>query len=185
MKNKKQAAATGIIAATLAFGGAGIAMAASGDSAQPTSSSDSEETRITGTVQAPPEETAPDGTEVEMTDAEEAAALEGLATITPEEAEAAALAAVPGTASEVELDDEDGFVVYEIEVNAADGSVTEVLVDAGDGSVLAQEAEDADDANEADEADDDDDASESNEATETGTPEQSEAGETGTEAPGN
>lgn len=176
MQNKtKYAAATGILAATLALGGAGIAIA----------TSDADDTTVTGTVQAPPEETAPDGTEVEMTDAEEAAALEGLATITPEEAEAAALAAVPGTASEVELDDEDGFVVYEIEVNAADGSVTEVLVDAGDGSVLAQEAEDADDANEADEVDDDDDASESNEATETGTPEQSETGETGTETPGN
>lgn len=180
MKNKKQAAATGIIAATLAFGGAGIAMAANTDPAQPSSSTtDTEEPSITGTLQSPPDATGPDGTELEMSDAEEAAALEGLATITPEDATAAALAAVPGTAGAAELEDEDGFVVYEVEVTAADGTVTEVIVDAGDGSVLAQEAEDADDANEADEAD------EADEANETGTPEQSETGETGTVAPGN
>ncbi|WP_405219111.1 PepSY domain-containing protein [Agrococcus sp. Ld7] len=144
MQNKKKyAVATGIVAATLALGGAGIAMA----------TSDSEDTAVTGTVEAPPEETAADGTEVETTDAEEDATLRDLATVTPDEAEAAALAAVPGTIREVDLDDEDGFVVYEVEVTAADGTVTGVLIDAGDASVLAQEAEDADD--DGDDADDD------------------------------
>lgn len=41
----------------------------------------------------------------------------------------------------ITLDDEDGFVVWEAEVTQKDGRVVEVLIDAGDGSVLAQETE--------------------------------------------
>ena len=89
-------------------------------------------------------------------------------TITPEEAEAAALAANPGaTAIEVELENENGAQVYEVELDNG----LEVMVDANDGTVLGTEQEDADesaddtdnvqyeveDADEADDADDVDD----------------------------
>ena len=172
MKNlKKKAAVTGIIATTLAFGGAGLAMAVNPDNAQPSSSAtDEQDPSYTGTVQAPQDATSPDGTDTELSEADEAASLQGLATVTPEEATAAALAAVPGTAGDAMLEDENGYVVYEVQVTAADGSVVEVKVDAGDASVLAQEADEAEGADE---------------ATENGTEQQDETGENGAEDPNN
>ncbi|MGQ9756173.1 MAG: PepSY domain-containing protein [Desulfotomaculales bacterium] len=71
-------------------------------------------------------------------EAAEAAALEGKAKITPAQAQAAALAAVPGTALKTELDNENGNLVYSVEVKTAQG-VKDIKVDAGDGKVLAQE----------------------------------------------
>jgi uncharacterized membrane protein YkoI len=65
-----------------------------------------------------------------------------LATIDQAAAEKAALDAVPGTVKEAELGDENGFVVWEVEVQASDGTFQEVKVDAGNGQILAQEAED-------------------------------------------
>jgi uncharacterized membrane protein YkoI len=56
-------------------------------------------------------------------------------------AEKAALDAVPGEVREVELESESGFVVYEVEVAGNDGTLHEVVVDAGNGKVLAQETE--------------------------------------------
>ncbi len=56
------------------------------------------------------------------------------------QAEAAALAAVPGEVVKSKLDDEDGYLVWQIDVRHAKG-VTEVAVDAGNGKVLATEAE--------------------------------------------
>ena len=71
------------------------------------------------------------------------------ATITPEEAKAAALAVIPGTtAIEVELENEHGMQVYEVELDNG----LEVMVDANDGTVLGPEQEDADGS--ADDADD-------------------------------
>jgi len=65
------------------------------------------------------------------------------ATITAEEAKAAALEAYPGTTVvQVELEREHGTLVYEVGLD--DG--LEVLVDAGDGTVLGPEQEAADDA---------------------------------------
>ena len=61
--------------------------------------------------------------------------LKSLARITPEQAGAAALAQVPGTVKKVELENEDGNVVYGVEIETADGQ-TDVKVDAGDGRVL-------------------------------------------------
>jgi uncharacterized membrane protein YkoI len=180
MKNlKKKAAVTGIIATTLAFGGAGIAMAANPDSTQAPSSSptDQQEPLYTGTVQAPSDGTAPDGTDTELSEAEEAASLQRLAKITPEQASAAALAAVPGTAGNAVLGDENGSVVYEVPVTAADGSVVEVKIDAGDASVLAQEADEAEGTENG--------SGEQDEATETGSGQQNETGENGVEDPSN
>ena len=59
-----------------------------------------------------------------------------LAKIDMDQAMAAALAAVPGKVLKAELDDENGFLVYEIEVVAANKNVMKVKVDAGDGKVL-------------------------------------------------
>lgn len=61
--------------------------------------------------------------------------LKSLARITPEQASAAALAQVPGTVKKVELENEDGNVVYGVEIKTADGE-SDVKVDAGDGRVL-------------------------------------------------
>lgn len=59
-----------------------------------------------------------------------------LAKISLEEARAAALAESPdATCSEGELDDEDGYLVYEIEL-VQDGREVDVLIDAGNAAVL-------------------------------------------------
>lgn len=168
-KSVTRTIATGAVAAALVLGGAGVVAATTGaalpgathaasSTPAPGAGGDShdQETAIVGTIAAPPE--ADEATEKSETAAEETAreaaetkALEALATVTPDEAKAAAVKVVPGTVNKVELDEEDGFVVYEVEVTAADGTVTEVIIDAGNGSVLAQETEDANEANEADE----------------------------------
>ena len=50
-----------------------------------------------------------------------------------------------GEVKKTELDDEDGFVVYDVDVLGKDGKTTELKVDAGDATILAQETEDNDD----------------------------------------
>jgi uncharacterized membrane protein YkoI len=64
--------------------------------------------------------------------------LKSLARITPEQASAAALAQVPGTVKKVELENENGNVVYGVEIKTANGE-SDVKVDAGDGRVLQVE----------------------------------------------
>jgi len=71
-----------------------------------------------------------------MSEADEAAALQSKSTITSAQAEAAALAANPGTTVvKTELDNENGVLVYSVELS--NGS--EVKVDAGNGTVLHTE----------------------------------------------
>lgn len=151
----KRAIATGTLVTALALGGTGVAVATTGGAATPADSTSSEQDpSYVGTIPAPNDGTTDEaeGTEgAEAADdtaaeAAESTALEGLATVTPEEATAAALKAVPGTAASAQLENENGFVVYGIEVTAADGTVIDVKVDAGDGSVLAQDAADAETA---------------------------------------
>lgn len=48
------------------------------------------------------------------------------------------MTAVPGTAGEVELENENGSVVYSVEITA-NGITADVMVDAGNGKVLAQD----------------------------------------------
>lgn len=102
----------------------------------------------TSSVQAPdPQDTADNGTDAnEPSKGEDGAdaALQALAKITPDQAKTAALAAVPGTVVKVDLDNENGNVVYSVEVKTANGA-TEVKVDAGDGKVLAQDTQGPDD----------------------------------------
>ena len=71
----------------------------------------------------------------DKTEGAESDRLKSLARITPEQASAAALAQVPGTVKKAELENEDGNVVYSVEIKTADGE-SDVKVDAGDGRVL-------------------------------------------------
>jgi uncharacterized membrane protein YkoI len=77
-----------------------------------------------------------------MTDAEECEALISLATVTPETARAAAETETGSVAVKVEIEDENGFLVYEVEME--DGS--EVTVDAGNATILLIEPTEAEDA---------------------------------------
>ena len=99
-----------------------------------TEANDAAEVKIQGSIALPAEA---QGTE--LTDAQEQAQYAKLAKITPEQAKQAALAVAPGTVSSIELEDEDGFLVYEVVIGNK-----EVIVDAGNGKVLAQEVEEPD-----------------------------------------
>lgn len=65
---------------------------------------------------------------------QEDAQLQNLAKITPQQAEEAARTVASGTVSRVSLDNEDGSVVYKVVIGQS-----EVLVDAGNGTVLETE----------------------------------------------
>jgi uncharacterized membrane protein YkoI len=107
--------------------------------------SEQEDPAFTGTVAAPAEAEQADGQETSASDAQEQAALQRVATVSQQQAEHAAVTAIPGTVAGTDLGAENGWVVYSVEVNGADGTVTEVTVDAGNGAVLAQQAQEAGD----------------------------------------
>jgi uncharacterized membrane protein YkoI len=73
----------------------------------------------------------------------EAARYQKLARITADQARSAALASVPGTATGVELENEDGNLVYGVTVKTATGE-KDVKVDAGNGKVLHVEQDEQD-----------------------------------------
>ena len=75
--------------------------------------------------------------------AETQAELARYAKVTQQQAEAAALTALPGQVVKAKLDDEDGYLVWQIDVRHAQGT-TEIAVDAGNAQVLAAEAEEDD-----------------------------------------
>ena len=76
-----------------------------------------------------------------LSEADEAAALQGMATISADQAKAAAVAANPGTTVvKVELDNENGVLVYSVELNNG----LDVKVDAGNGAILHIEQAGAD-----------------------------------------
>lgn len=84
-------------------------------------------------------------------EADEARRLAQLAKITADEAKAAALAQFPGgTVQKVELENENGSLVYSVHLTDANGKAWDVKVDAGNGTVLHTEAEGAE-GNEANE----------------------------------
>ena len=100
----------------------------------------------TSSVTVPVTPDAPEGAEGSEADEAKAdkaelAKLEKVAKIDAKAASKAATDKVPGTAAKPELDEEHGNVVYEVDVTAKDGTVTEVIVDAGNGRVLAQQAD--------------------------------------------
>jgi len=123
--HRRRLLAGGIAVAALGLGGTGVAIARSGGDAAPA---------YTSSVTV-----ADTGSEGAANDA----ALAAAAKITPDQARAAALAAVPGTSGKVELENENGNVVFGVEVPTATGSRIDVKVDAGNGKVLAQESDDA------------------------------------------
>jgi hypothetical protein len=168
--NKSKLAAASLLAAVVVGGGASIAAASTPATSTPADSSvsstrsdgDGEQAdgqdggsgsqsegtdpSYTGSLTAPASTEQPDGSETAGSDSAEQAALKAVATVTPAQAEQAATAAVPGTVAESDLGNENGFVFYSVEVNGSNGTVTEVIVDAGNGAVLAQQAQDARDA---------------------------------------
>lgn len=68
--------------------------------------------------------------------------LRELATVGNDGAKEAALEEIPGEATRAEIDEENGFVVWTVDVTAKDGDHHEVTVDAGNREVLASELED-------------------------------------------
>ncbi len=75
---------------------------------------------------------------VKDNEAQESAKLASLAKITLDQAKTAALKVVPGTVTKVSLDNENGYLVYSVEIRTNTGLV-DVKVDAGNGAVLAQD----------------------------------------------
>jgi uncharacterized membrane protein YkoI len=136
----KKLVAGAVAAAVLTVGAGGAAIAAQ-QGTLPGQADQEKDPAINGSVAAPAETEADDATETPESEAAEAEQLKSLAKIDQAAAEKAALDAVPGQVVETELDNENGFVVYSVEVQSDDGTVTDVKVDAGDGTVLAQEAE--------------------------------------------
>ena len=112
-------------------------------------------------VEADDEENGKENDE-EENDTQTQAELAKQAKITEEEATKIALEKVPGTVNEVELEDENGTIVYGIEVVSTDGTQQDVKVDAQTGKVVKVEA-------------DDDENGEENDEAENGTPNQVEA----------
>lgn len=129
----------GAVTLGLVVGSVGIAAAATSGSADATApagdTTEVHEPTYTGSVQAPAEDDS-------LSDADEAKQLEQLATISAHEATKAATGSVSGDVGEVELDNENGAVVYSVEITDAAGTKTEVTVDAGDGTVLSQQSDD-------------------------------------------
>ncbi len=80
--------------------------------------------------------------------------------VTAEESKEIALNTIPGTVEEVELENEDGLTVYEVEVQAEDGNEYDVIIDAQTGNIIEVELDDDDrydDDNDDDRYDDDND----------------------------
>jgi uncharacterized membrane protein YkoI len=91
---------------------------------------------------------------------QESAKLAKLAKITEAESKAIALKQVPGTVTDVELEDEDGTAVYGVEVQAKDGSKQDVKVNAQTGKIVkvdnGDEGENGQEANDKEVNDDQD-----------------------------
>ncbi|RDW17683.1 PepSY domain-containing protein [Oceanobacillus chungangensis] len=92
--------------------------------------------------------------EEEGDDEQSQAELAKQATVTKEAATKTALDQVPGTVGDVELEDENGTVVYSIEVTAEDGTKQEVKVDATSGEVVKVEHNDDEENDDGNEVDD-------------------------------
>lgn len=149
----------GAAALGLAGGAAGIAVAQSADDPPAAESDDEQDPSYNSSV------TAPEGPD-SGSEAEESAALEGLATISEQEARDIALEAVPGEVGDIELDNENGSVVWSVDVAAADGTDHEVVIDAGNGDILAQGVDDEGEDGEGEEGPEDEEGPEGEEGPE-------------------
>ncbi|MDZ4825402.1 MAG: PepSY domain-containing protein [Actinomycetota bacterium] len=131
---------TGATALGLVAGTAGLAAATTQSSEPSATTAPSDEETGDSNPNYTSSITAPDN--------ENEGNLAALATITADEAAGAATTATGGTAGETELENENGNVVYGVEITLPDGTKLDVKVDAGNAAVLAQETDD-------DETDDD------------------------------
>lgn len=124
-----------------------------------------QDTNLTGSVPIPEDQN--------LSEAEELTQYQSLATVTLNEAVAAAQGAtgLNEAPTQVELGDENGFLVWEVVIGNQ-----EVYVDAGNGQVLQTEQVGAED-----EADDDEDGEEDENETDKDGEDENEAGEEGTE----
>lgn len=84
------------------------------------------EARIAGSIAIPSDE----------------AILAGMAGVTLVDAIGSAVKSTPGKAVSAELEDDDGFLVYAVDIVTADNRLVEVTVDAGNNMILRTEAED-------------------------------------------
>jgi len=73
-----------------------------------------------------------------------------------------ALSEVQGTILKAELDNENGFLIYSIEVMKVDKNIMDVKIDAGSGEILFVEENDEDKDREDDESEEDDSDSDQN-----------------------
>lgn len=162
MEKKKLLVGALAAAALTVGGGAAIAAGQAPETTTGDTKQEEQEPRINGSVEAPGGAGQGEGQEGKENEAAESKQLQGLARIDQAAAEKAALGAVPGTVKDAELGNENGYVIWEVEVAAKDGTLHEVAVDAGDGKVLAQAAED-DEGSEQGEANEANEAAEANE----------------------
>ena len=137
----------GALAATALTIGGGAAIAATENpaDAEAKQAAQQQEPTYTGSVKAPGmpgENEAAEDKESSENEAAETQKLQGLAKIDQKAAEDAALQKVPGTVKDAQFGNENGYVVYEVEVAGNDGTLHEIKVDAGNGQVLQQEADD-------------------------------------------
>lgn len=123
-KASRKSLGTAALVFGLTIGGAGISAAATGNLPTQRESNEGPEQSYTSSV------TAADN-----------AKPDGLAKISTEQA-ATAAAGIGGTTGTPTLENENGNIVFTIEVTKPSGEKIDVTVDAGNGSVLAQETAD-------------------------------------------
>jgi uncharacterized membrane protein YkoI len=158
--NRKKLTVGAVVVAMLALGGGTAYAAAHQQEAtqQGTTAQEEQQPQYTGSIAAPEEKDqgneAADANEGEDqgNEAAESKQLQSLARIDQTTAEQAALEAVPGTVKDTELENENGFVVYGVEIAGNDGKTYDVKVDAGNAKVLQQEVEGTDEGNDSEEA---------------------------------
>lgn len=97
----------------------------------------SEAAEAPGHEQAGDEQSSAAEREADRAEKAESAKLASLAKVDRAQAERAALAEVPGTVTDAQLGNENGNVIWEVDVKGSDGAQHEVKIDAGNGTVLA------------------------------------------------
>jgi|GEM_PF-1226030 len=124
-----------------------IALIANGafatDPVTPVSPAPEQHVALNGSIQVP-------DTQEALSDSEEAVKLAPLAKITADEARKIAQQSKPGEIGEVELENKGGSLVYTVEITDAQKQQFDIVVDAGNGTILQTEADAADSQDEED-----------------------------------
>ncbi|MCY9697534.1 PepSY domain-containing protein [Paenibacillus alginolyticus] len=100
---------------------------------------------VAGSAEQQDQEVADDaaGQDQEVADDVEQANLQKQATITKEQSAAIAIGQVQGNVKDVQLEDENGVVVYNVQIQDSKGLLFEVKVDAKTGKITKQEQDNA------------------------------------------